>query len=141
MAELERKFKGAKQIYGILNFNHKFLGEAQLRPQTSKMIISVLKLLYPVQFNPLSYVACYVGMCCHIWSIIANKNQHFYKFDCYKSFTLMKLNDVQFLRKVVDPNIFIIHVQNFLFWKKKLCRHKLKFYCVMCEPIYVVAKK
>ena len=56
MAELERKFKGAEQIYGILNFNHKFLGEAQLCPQTSKMIISVLKLLYLVQFNPLSVV-------------------------------------------------------------------------------------
>ena len=60
VAELEKKFKGARQIYEIVNFNLKFTAEAQLHPQTSKMIISAFKLLYPVQFNPLFYVACYV---------------------------------------------------------------------------------
>ena len=32
VAELERKFKGAGQIYGILNFDQKFSSETQLRP-------------------------------------------------------------------------------------------------------------
>ena len=30
----------------------------------------------------------------------------------------MKLNDVQFLRKGVDPNIFIIHIQSSFFGEK-----------------------
>ena len=46
--------RGVRQIYWILNLEQKF------SLQTFKMIISVLKLLYPVQFSPLSYVACYV---------------------------------------------------------------------------------
>ena len=112
--------RGAGQTYGILNLDQIFSSETQLCPQTFKTIISVLKVLYPVQFNPLSYVACYVGTCCHIWSIIVNKNQQFYNFDCYKSFTLIKTKSCTMLRKRVDPNIFC--------WKKVSFLEKSSFF-------------
>ena len=80
--------------YLILTKN--FHPKLNLVLKLSKRSFQSSNFFYLVQFNPLSYVACYVGTCCHIWSIIVNKNQQFYKFDCYKSFNLMKLNDEQF---------------------------------------------
>ena len=73
VAELEKKFKGARQIYEIVNFNLKFTAEAQLHPQTSKTIILVLKFLHPLQFNTLSYVKYHVGTLCHIYSVMVHK--------------------------------------------------------------------
>ena len=110
---------------------HKFSAEAQLHSQTFKMIISVLKFLYSIQFNPLSYVACYilarVVTSSQLWFVKINIS----KFDHYKSFTLIKLNDVQFLRELIRTYLYTrIKIP---FFGKKLYRHKLKFCCVICK--------
>ena len=118
--------RGLKKNMEYLLSTSDFQPKLNFVPQTSKTIISVLKSLHPVHFNPLSYIACYVGTPYHIQLVMVHKSQHFYKFVCYKSFILMKPNDVHFLRKRFYPNIFIIHVQKFLF---------LKFCCVICKYV------